>query len=69
MFLERHQVVEGIDASQVAGVNQAHEHITDEGAKIGFVEKGIFSMKDSLFQGLLTDIVIQWRSLDPQKQR
>jgi hypothetical protein len=42
MFLEGHQIVEGIDIPQVAGVNQAHEHITDECAVFGLVEERVF---------------------------
>ena len=57
MFLEGHQVVEGIDIPQVAGVNQAHEHITDEGAMLGLVEKGVFPVEDGLFQDLLTEVM------------
>jgi len=57
MFLEGHQVVEGIDAPQVAGVNQAHEHITDERAVFGLVEERVFPVEDGLFQGLLTDVM------------
>ena len=68
MLLEGHQVVEGIDIPQVAGVDQAHEHIADEGAVFGLVEERVFPVEDGLFQGLLTDIVIQGRSGDPQKQ-
>jgi len=44
MFLEGHQVFERIDIPQVAGVNQAHEHIADEGAMFGLEEKGVFSV-------------------------
>lgn len=69
MFLEGHQVIEGIDAPQVAGVDQAHEHIANERAMLGFVEQTIFSMEDSLFQGLLTEVVVQGRSRDSQEQR
>ena len=66
--MEGHQVVEGIDIPQVAGVDQAHEHIADERAVFGFVEQTIFSMEDGLFQGLLADIVIQGRSGGSQEQ-
>jgi len=68
MFLESHQVVEGIDMPQVAGVYQAHEHITYERAVFGLVEQTIFPVEDGLFQGLLADVVVQGRSGDSQEQ-
>ena len=68
MFLDGHQVLEGIDIHQVAGMNQAHEHITDECAVFGLVEQTIFPVEDGLFQGLLTDIVVQGCSRDSQEQ-
>ena len=48
MYLEGHQVVERINIPQVAGVNQAHEHITDECAILGFVKQTIFSIMPRL---------------------
>lgn len=48
MLLEGDQVVEGIDAPQIAGVDQAHEHIADEGAMLGPVEERVFSVEDGL---------------------
>ncbi len=44
MLLEGYHVVEGIDAPQVAGVDQAHEHIPDEGAVFSLVEERVFSV-------------------------
>jgi hypothetical protein len=57
MLLESNQVAEGIDAPYVAGVDQAHEHITDNRAVFGLVEQTIFSMENSLFQSLLTNVM------------
>src|SRR3990172_7712561 len=68
MFLESNQVVEGIDIPQIAGVNQTHEHIADERAVFGLVEERVFSVEDSLFQALLTDVVVQGRSRNSQEQ-
>ena len=42
MFLECHQVVEGIDAPQIAGVDQAHEYVPDERSVLRLKEEGIF---------------------------
>ena len=38
VFLQGCQVIERVDLRKVAGVDQAHEHIADEGAVLGFVE-------------------------------
>ena len=48
MLLEGYQVVEGIDAPQVAGVDQAHEHIPDEGAVFSLVEERVFPVMQTL---------------------
>ena len=48
MLLEGYQVVEGIDAPKVAGVDQAHEHIPDEGAVFSLVEERVFSVMQTL---------------------
>ncbi len=59
MLLQFGQVVEGIDAVQFAGVDQAHEQVADAGAVLGLVEVGIFAMKDGLLEGLFADVVVQ----------
>ena len=51
------QVVEGIDAVQLTGVDQAREQIPDTGAIFGLVEVGILAVQNRLFQGLFTDVV------------
>jgi len=58
MFLQSRQVIEGVDLTQIAGVDQTHEHIADEGAMLGFVEQGVFPVEDSFFQNPLTKIII-----------
>jgi len=57
MFLQGRQVIEGVDLPQVAGVDQTHEHIADEGAMLGFVEQTIFSVENRLLQSPLTKIM------------
>ena len=44
MLLKSSQVIEGVDALQTTGVDQAHEEITDISAVAGLKEQGIFSM-------------------------
>ena len=58
MFLQGRQVIEGVDLPQIAGMDQAHEHIADEGAMLGFVEQTIFSVENRLLQNPLTKIII-----------
>ena len=53
VFLEGRQVIERIDISQVAGVDQAHEHITDEGAMLGLIKGSIRVSQRSNYQFLL----------------
>ena len=57
MFLEFGEVVEGIDAVQFAGVDQAHKQIAHTGAVLGLIEIRIFPMKNSLFEGLFAYVV------------
>ena len=57
MFLEGRQVIERVEFPQVAGVDQAHVHIADKGAMLGFVEESIFPVEDSLFQNPFTKIM------------
>jgi hypothetical protein len=59
MFLQGRQVIEGVDLPQVAGVDQAHEHIADEDAMLGFVEEGVFPVEDSLFQRPFTKLFVE----------
>ena len=58
IFLQGRQVIERVDLLQVAGVDQAHEHIADEGAVLSFVEEGVFSVENRLLQNPLTKIII-----------
>jgi hypothetical protein len=44
MALQLDQVVERVDAAQLAGVDQAHEQITDLRPVQGAVEQGVLSM-------------------------
>jgi hypothetical protein len=44
--LERDEVLEGRDAVEFGGVNEAHEHIADLGAGQRLVEQGVLPMQD-----------------------
>ena len=43
-------------------MDQAHEQVTDLGTVSGFIKQGILAVQDSLFQGLLAEIVVQGRA-------
>ncbi len=58
MFLKGRQVIEGIDMLQIAGVDQAHEHVADEGAVLGLIKVSIFAIQNSLFQGPFHNVII-----------
>ena len=54
--MERVDVVEG------AGVNEAHEQVTDVSPMFGLKEQRILPMKNGSFEDLLTEVVVQGRS-------
>ena len=60
--------MEGVDAVEGARVNQTHEQIADVSPVFGPIKQRIFSMKNRLFQNLFTNIIIEWRSRNPEKQ-
>ena len=49
VFLKGGEILESIDFSQAAGVDQAHEQIADESASFGLEEQRIFPMEDGPF--------------------
>ena len=53
MFLQRHEVIKGIDPGELAGVDQTHKDVADMGATKSLVEERILSVQDSPFQCLL----------------
>jgi hypothetical protein len=48
MLLESHQVIEGIDLRQVAGVDQAREQIADKQPVPGLVKEGVFAIMQTI---------------------
>ena len=62
------QIVERVGATELAGVDQAHEEIADMSAVLGFVKKGVLAMKDGFLQGYFANIVVQWCPCCTQKQ-
>ena len=68
MFLEGRQVIEGIDMPQVAGVDEAQEHIADKGTMLGLIKEGIFAIENCFFQSPFTDVIVQGRPGNSQEQ-
>ena len=58
MFLKFGEVVEGVDAVQLAGVDQAHKQISHTGAVLGFIEIRVFPMKYRFLECSFTDVVV-----------
>ena len=44
------QIIEWIDFGKAAGMDQAHEQITDVSPMFGFIKQRVFAMKDRLFK-------------------
>ena len=65
MLLEFGEVVEGIDAVQFAGVDQAHKQISHTGAVVGFIKIRIFPMENCFLECSFTDVVHLRRQIHP----
>ncbi len=57
VFCESLKVVKGVDAVELAGVDQAHEQVADACAVERLVKHRVLAVQDRLFQGTLTDIM------------
>lgn len=44
VFLQFGQVIQGVDAVQLAGVNQTHEQVADVGAVLGLIKQTNFGV-------------------------
>ena len=65
MLLEHFEIFKRVDLAKIAGMNQAHEQITDVGPMLGFIKQGVFAVKDRLFKRALTQIVYGCRPVHP----
>ena len=54
MALQLGQVAEGVDLAELAGVDEAHEHVADMGSVTGLVEQGVLAMQNGFLDGALT---------------
>jgi hypothetical protein len=59
MALQFDQVIEGVCAAQLAGVDQAHEQIADLGTVQGAIKQGILSMENGALQGSFYEVIVQ----------
>ena len=69
MALEFDQVVEGVGAAQLAGVDQRHEQVADLRSVERAIEQRVLSMQHRSFQAPLDDVVIQRGSGFAKEQR
>src|ERR1700680_864445 len=67
MPLEDGEVVEGLDAIELAGVHEGHEQIADLGAVWRLIKQGRLTVKNRPLQGSLDEIGIQGRPGDLEK--
>ena len=58
MALKLDQVVEGVGAAQLAGVDQAHEQIPNLGAVQGAIVQGVLAMKNRSLQSPFYYVVV-----------
>src|SRR5207249_10248464 len=59
MFLQLGQVVESVNAAELAGIDETHEQIAHAGAVLGLIEHSVLSMKNSHLQRSLDDVIVQ----------
>ena len=69
VLLQFGQILKGIGLTKLAGVNQAHEQVSNMGTVLGFVEERVLAVQNRFLQGSFANIIIKWRSSLPQKQR
>jgi hypothetical protein len=69
MALDFDQVVEGVGAAQLAGMDQAHELIADLRTVQGAIVQYVLTMQNGALQGSFDDIVIKRGSGLSEEQR
>lgn len=68
IFLECDEVVEGIGPGELAGVNEAHEHVADVSAMLGAKVEAVFPVEDGPFERPFTDIIVKWSAGNSKKE-
>ncbi len=59
MPLQLGQIVERVGATELVGVDQAHEQIADVSAVLGFIKESVLAMKDGFLQGSFASVIVQ----------
>ena len=65
MLLQCREIIKGIDTGQVAGMDQAHEQISNSRTIFSFIKQCIFAMQDGFFESPFADIVYGCRPMHP----
>ena len=58
MLLQCREIIKRIDTGQVAGMDQAHEQISNSRTIFSFIKQCIFPMQDGFFESSFADIVV-----------
>lgn len=69
MELELGEVVEGVGAVELAGINNAHVEIARVCAVIGLVEERIFPVQDRHLERPFADVIVQGGSRLTKEER
>jgi len=56
--LQLGEVDEGVDAAELGGVDDTHQHVTNPRTVLGQIKQTVFPMKNRLFQSSFADVVI-----------
>ena len=62
------KIIKGINTSQIAGMDKAHEQISNTRTIFSFIKQCVFAMEDGFFKSPFADIVIKGRLWHPQKE-
>ena len=68
MLLQCREIIKGICPSQIAGMDQTHQQISNACTIFSFIKQGVFAMEDRFFKSPFADIVVKRRIWRPQKE-
>ena len=67
IFVNGQEIFVRVFSVHATGLNEGHEDVSNEGAILGFVKQGIFSVNDGFFQSPFADVVVKGRSRNFQE--
>ena len=67
MLLQGHEVVEGVDPVEFAGVDQAHVDVAHPGPRKRYIGQRVFAVEDGRLEPPLRDVVVQRRTRDREE--